>query len=258
MTDQSSDTGIFSEGGASATPESTPSPSVSGEDEVNTLLSSIRNERGEQKYDSLPKALEGLRHAQEHIPQLKTQLSTQEQELAALREALAKHEAVEDVVTRLTASQAAPATTENGLDEQKAAALFEQLLTQRETAVKVKANTEAVQNELVSKFGSAEAANKAVIAKARELGTTAEEIGLLSSQNPKMVLELFKSVQAAPNSGAPPSSNVNSEGLLSQAPQEQGLKPPEKSLLSGATYAEQKAYLAKIREEVYKKHGVTA
>src|SRR3989304_5674023 len=65
------------------------------------LLKTIQNEQGQQKYDSLPKALEGLAHAQQYIPQLKTELQTKEQELITLREELAKRPAVDAVVTRL-------------------------------------------------------------------------------------------------------------------------------------------------------------
>lgn len=251
-------TGIFNdnEGVDPETPPSTPPASVPADTDVATILAAIKNERGEQKYDNLPKALEGLLHAQDYIPQLKTQLTAQEQELAQLREKLAKTESVDEVVARLTASQASTTTTETGLDEQKAAALFEQLLSQREVTQRSSANQETVQSALVTQFGTPEAANKAVIEKAKELGTTAEEIGKLSSQNPKMVLELFKSVQGAPT-GAPPTPSVNTDGFLSQVKPETGLTKPTKSLLAGATYKEQKAYLDQVRDEVYKKFGVT-
>lgn len=233
------------------------SPSVSPDSVFTDQLAAIKNERGEQKYDDIPKALEGLQHAQEYIPQLKSQLEAKEQELAQLREAVTKHETVEDVVSRLTASQAATTTTEQSLDEQGVAALFEQLLTKRESTLSLKANQETVQNELVSAFGSAEAANKAVVAKAAELGTTAEEIGKLSAQNPKMVLELFKTVQKAP-SAAPPTPSVNSDGFLAQNTAQEGLTRPEKSLLAGATYKEQLEYLRKVKEDVYKKFDITS
>lgn len=258
MTDQSSVFSTEVKEGEGVTTTSTSSTNAASpvKDDLATLLESIRNERGEQKYDNPLKALEGLRHAQEFIPQLKSKVTEQEQELIKLREALAKHESVEDVVARLTASQATTVTSESGLDEQKVSALFDQLLSKRETTLRTKANQEAVQEELVTKFGNIEAANKAVIAKAKELGTTAEEIGVLSSQNPKMVLELFKAVQAV-STGSPPSTTVNSDGFLSKKTETEGLKPPSKSLLAGATYKEQKAYLDQVRAEVYRKYGVT-
>lgn len=233
-----------------------PNTSVPSDSVFKDQLAAIKNERGEQKYDDIPKALDGLRNAQEHIPQLQSKLDVQEQELAALREAAAKHESVEDVVARLAASQANPNTPEVGLDEQKASALFEQLLTQREGALASQANQSTVQQELVTKFGSGEAANKAVIEKAKELGTTAEEIGKLSAQNPKMVLALFQTVSGAP-SGSPPTPSVNSDSFITPKTEEGGLKRPEQSLLAGATYKEQLAYLKQIQAEVYKKFDVT-
>jgi len=218
------------------TPDPVVPPSVPSDSVFKDQLAAITNERGEQKYDDIPKALEGLRKA--------------------LREAAARHESVEDVVARLAASQANTDTSATGLDEQKASALFDQLLTQRESAQASQTNQETVQNELVTKFGSTEAANKAVVEKAKELGTSAEELGKLSAQNPRMILELFKSVSGTP-SGAPPTPSVNTDGFLSKKEEEHGLVKPEKSLLSGATFKEQLAYLQKVREDVYKKHGVT-
>ena len=254
MTDQS----VFNDkpqNNSDTTPAVSP-PSVPADSVFKDQLAAITNERGEQKYDDIPKALEGLRNAQEHIPQLQSKLDVQEQELARLREAAAKHESVEDVVARLAASQANTDTPEVGLDEQKASALFEQLLTRREGVQTSQANQESVQNELVTKFGSGEAANKAVIEKAKELGTTAEEIGKLSAQNPKMVLALFQSVSGAPT-GSPPNPSVNSDAFLTQKTEEKGLQRPEKSLLAGATYKEQLAYLKQVQAEVYKKFDVT-
>jgi len=238
------------------TPDPVVPPSVPSDSVFKDQLAAITNERGEQKYDDIPKALEGLRNAQQHIPQLQTELDAAKVELSALREAAARHESVEDVVARLAASQANTDTSATGLDEQKASALFDQLLTQRESAQASQTNQETVQNELVTKFGSTEAANKAVVEKAKELGTSAEELGKLSAQNPRMILELFKSVSGTP-SGAPPTPSVNTDGFLSKKEEEHGLVKPEKSLLSGATFKEQLAYLQKVREDVYKKHGVT-
>src|SRR5690606_3151116 len=99
------------------------------------LLNTIKNEQGQPKYDSLPKALEALVHSQQYIPQLKTELQTREQELATLRAELEKRSTVEDVVSRLTAQQdkpqdqgTPPATS--GLDEQAVLQLVQKALGQ--------------------------------------------------------------------------------------------------------------------------------
>lgn len=257
MTDQS----VFDDidkidGGKPATPADTPaSPAPSG-DVFSDQLKAIQNERGEQKYESVQKALEALQHSQNYIPELKGQLEAKDKELSEMREAMSKVGKMEELVEKLTASQGTSTTPEAALDEQRAAALFEQLLEKRDTAKSLASNKETVHNSLIEKFGSAEAANKAVIEKAAELGTTAGEMGKLASQNPKMVLALFGSTKPAP-SGSPPASSVSSDSFLSRKVEEEGLKRPSKSLLSGATYKEQLEYFKAVRDDVYKRHNVT-
>ena len=222
-----------------------------------TLLASIKNERGEQKYTDLPKALEGLRNAQEYIPQLKDTLAQKEQELEALRDQLAKTSAVEDVVSKLTASQSGQNTTVSGLDEQTAMALFEQLMSKKEAATQAEQNRRVVNDELVTRFGSLEAAKNAFESKAQELGTNTAELGRLTEANPKMVLALFPS-SGTPPKASPPQSSVNTAAMFSQPKPDQGLTLPEKSLLSGATYREQLEFMKKVQEDVYKKHGINS
>ena len=84
------------------------------------LLKMVLNERGEPKYSTMEEAFKGLANAQQYIPQLKTELSAKEQELAQLREELAKRQSVEEVVSKLTtAQQQQPqATTSGVIDEQ--------------------------------------------------------------------------------------------------------------------------------------------
>ena len=220
------------------------------------LLASIKNERGEQKYTDLPKALEGLRNAQEYIPQLKDTLAQREQELEQLREQLTKSSKVEDLVTKLTASQTDQNTTASGLDEQKAMALFEQLLNQKEATKLAESNREVVNTELVTRYGSVESAKNAFEAKAQELGINPAELKRLTESTPKMVLALFPNQGGSP-SAAPPKSSVNTAAMMSQTKPDQGLTLPGKSLLSGATYKEQLEFMKQVQQDVYKKHGIT-
>lgn len=238
--------------------EVTPNPEVTPQVPTDNLfsdqLANIKNERGEQKYDSVQKALEALQHSQEFIPQLQTKMAAQEEELNKLKEAVAKSEAVEDVVSRLTASQDDTATTVQGLDEEATTALIEKVVEGKAAQKIAEDNFSAVNTALVDKFGSPEAANKIVIEKAKELGTTPEKLGELASANPKMVLALF-GTSATKVTGAPPTETVNSDGLVNQAPKE-GLQRPDKSLLSGASYKDQLEYMKQIQADVYKKFGV--
>lgn len=259
MTDQSN---VFEEikekkdEGGAADP-STPTPSSGSSDSVFAdQLAAIRNERGEQKYDSLQKALEALQHSQALIPEQKNQIADLQETVNKLKSELEKRASVEDIVSKLTPSQASTETPEQGLDEEKVSALFEQLLDRRTSAQKEADNKTAVNTALIEKFGSVEAAQAAVKEKAASLGTTVGELQSLSAKSPQMVLAYFDTVSKPQSSGSPPSSSVSSDGFLSQKPKEEGLKRPEKSLLAGATYKDQLAYLQEIRKDVYKKYGI--
>lgn len=220
------------------------------------LLAMIKNEEGKQKYDSLPKALEGLVNAQQYIPQLKTELQQKEAELSELRAKLAQQASVEDVVSRLTArtnqpeavAQPAPA---GGFDEKAVMDLLEQRLTQREQMAVQAANTDKVQQALLAKYG--EKASEVVAKRAQELGTTAQKIGELASQNPMMVLELFNT--SAPKGPNPTVSSVNSSGFNSVQPE---LQKPTRSLLGGATAKQQGDYMRQIKEQVHRENGITS
>lgn len=232
-----------------------PAPAPSSDASYADLLAMIKNEEGKQKYDSLPKALEGLVNAQQYIPQLKTELQQKEAELNELRAKLAQQASVEDVVSRLTAkanqpeavAQPAPA---GGLDEKAVMSLMEQLLEQRTAASTQAANQAKVQDALTAKYG--DKASEVVAQRAQALGTTPQKIGELASQNPSLVLELFNT--SAPKGPTPTVSSVNSSGFNAPVPE---LKKPERSLLGGATSKQQADYMRQIREAVYREHGIT-
>lgn len=225
-------------------------------DELTTMLTSIKNEQGAQKYDSIQKALEGLANAQEYIPQLKTSLQDKEAELVRLRAELAQRQSVEDVVSRLTAPQQQtqvkdePPVT-SGLDEQAVMNLVRQTLAQTQQESTAQSNVMKVHETLSSKFG--DKAVEVLEAKAKELGTTRQELGKLASQNPNLVLALFGTQASKGASTTTTSVTIPS----SYAPAREELKRPEKSLLSGATSKEQTEYMRKIKAEVYAKHGIT-
>ena len=221
------------------------------------LLKGIVNENGQQKYDSLPKALEGLANAQQYIPQLKSELQTKEQELATLRAELEKRAAVEEVVTRLTAQQKEPQDQStplksSGLDEQAVLQLVQQALGQAKQQDQAAINQAQVQQALTAKYG--DKSREMVEQRAKELGLTPKEIGQLASQKPAMVMALFNT---QPSAGAKPTTgSVNIPS--SYQPEPPQLERPTKSLLSGSTSKEQKEYMLKIKQDVYAKHGITS
>lgn len=235
-----------------AAPQNT---SVPADDQLANLLTGIKNENGQPKYDSVPKALEGLAHAQAYIPQLKAELSQRDQEIARLREELNKRESVEDVVSRLTAtqreneSQGTPPAT-SGLNEEAVLQLVQKALGQQKAYDQAAQNQAQVQQALTSKFG--EKAHEAVKAKASELGISPQKLGQLASESPAMVLALF-------NTSAQPTvkPTTGSQHIpATYMPEQPKLERPAKSLLSGATSKEQTEFMRKVKADVYAKLGV--
>lgn len=222
-------------------------------------LAEIRNENGEQKYDSVIKALDGLANAQKFIPQLKTELSQKDQEIATLKAQLEKVQSVEEVVSRLLpnseGSQGKPEVSVNqpnvsGLDEQAVTSLIKNYLSS-ENEIKTKSdNINKVQSALIAAYG--DKAAEVIRNKASEIGTTPKDLESLASSYPDMVLKLFEvksqqtKLHTTPSVHIPPYTTSQSE-----------LDRPTKSLLSGATSREQKDYFAKVRANVHQRLGVT-
>lgn len=240
---------LFDEGSKPAdqpvTPASQPSAS---QDVFANQLAQILNERGEPKYASVDKAIEALKHSQDYIPQLKTQLTEKEQEIQQLRDELSKRVGVEDAIARLSQQrqeQDPPAVS--GLDEKSVLELVQKTLTQREQQSVRQQNINAVTDALTHKFG--EKAREVISAKAQELNMSLEQMKQLSEQNPQLVLTLFNHSQSTP-SGAPQRSSVTLPEIERQR------EAPKGSMLRGVSMKDQAAYMAKIREEVLRKHGI--
>ena len=221
-------------------------------DKYADLLKSIKNENGEQKYDTLEKALEALGHSQTFIPQIKSQLTEKEKELERIKAELEQRESVEEVMQRLIANNQhgegnPPATS--GLDEQAVMKLVQQTLNQSKQSEVIQNNQKLVQEALSKKFG--EKASEVVAQKANELGTTPKELGELASKNPNLILALFNT--QGHSDPTPTRSSVNISAI--PAPRTK-LERPQKSILSGATTKDQKAFMEQVRAEVYAKHGI--
>jgi len=216
-------------------------------------LNMIKNENGEQKYDNVPKALDALAHSQAYIPQLKTELQTKDDEIGALKEQLAKTQAVDDVVSRLTAKQETQGATPQtvGLDEQAVVNLIQNFTVQQQTEQVQNSNEVTVSNALVSKFG--DKAQEVMIGKAQELGMSLEDLKGLAQKSPGAALQLFQ--VGGTTTPMPTVGSINIPA--STTPPVEGLQPPTKSLLMGASTADQVAYMRQVKEDVYKKYNVT-
>lgn len=217
------------------------------------LLKSIKNEQGEQKYDSLDKALEALRHSQNYIPDLKSQLTQREQELEEMRGKLSKIDEIEGVIERLARSKPDgegnhPAAS--GLDEKAVLDLVQRTLSQSEQQKLIDANKRKVSEALQAKFG--DKAKDMVAAKAAELGMTSEELGAHAAKYPALVLKHFEVEVKTP---------INPTGSSHNIPpvrkDDLEITPPTKPLLTQGTSQERKEFMEEIRKKVMAKHGVT-
>ena len=238
------------------TTEGTPNPAVepSPVDALATKLFSIKNEHGEPKYASLEKAVEALQHAQEYIPKLKTEKEQFEAEVAKLREELTKRATVEEVISRFTSQPSpveTPPTSEvpKAFDENAVREILQRELSQRDQLTVTQANAKLVATAMTGKYG--DKAKEVIAAKATELGMTTKEMEQFAYSKPQAFLSWFNA-SAPASTGAPVRSTVH----LQDAPPAEGLKHPGKSMLRGVSSKDQAAFMAQIKAEVYKKHGI--
>lgn len=235
----------------SAFNQETPDQNPASQDAFSDKLKEIKNEAGEQKYDSLDKAIEALKHSQEYIPELKSNLSQKDQEIENLKAELQKKAALEEIVEKLTAKQAEQTSNPqaSGLDEQAVLNLVQGYSAEQEKAKTLAQNEASVSEALFSQFG--DKTPEIVAEKAKELGLSVNDLKDLSQRSPKAALNLFK-VEA--EQGAKFADNSVRLPLNKQ--EDYTLEPPEKSLLNGASTKDQVEYLRKVRENVYKKYDV--
>lgn len=217
------------------------------------LLKSIKNEDGIQKYDSIDKALEALRHSQQYIPDLKTQLSERDRELEELRGKVSKIAELEGVVERLARSKPEgegnnPAAS--GLDEKAVLDLVQRTLTQSDQQKLIDANKQKVSQALRTKFG--DKAQEAVAIKAAELGMTPDELGALAAKSPALVLKHF---DAEVKTHTNPAGNSHNIPPINKPSTEMPI--PSKPLLSQGTSKEREEHMKLIKEKIWAKHGIT-
>ncbi len=225
-------------------------------------LMAITKEDGTPKYDSIEKALDALKASQDHIKTLENDNRTHQQKIEELTAAANKVAELEEVIRTMSANgnmnneekpQGGNPTDTGGLSEQEAADLIKRILNEeRQTSTAIE-NVKSVESKLVAKFGDAATANKAVKEKAQELGVDLAKLKELSATSPKAVLALFGESNSSPSATT---SSVNTSGIQ---PKPSTLERPEKSILSGpgATDKNRMELMRKIKEEVYRKYGVT-
>lgn len=216
MSDQTS---IFnSQDGSSVTPN-TPNngqgsnlPGSQNADLVTTLLGSIKNEKGEQKYKSLEDALVALQHSQTYIPQLTAKLTEREQELANAKKEADKIAELERSLQALTQMNSGGSDTQSqpNLSEESIAAIVSKTLTRTQQESLQQQNLQTVITSMKTVYG--DKAEEVFYGKAKDLGMTVQEFNALAAKTPKAVLDLI-GVKSAPAGSGLPQSSVNSGGF---------------------------------------------
>lgn len=237
--------------------ESTQTPTEQAPSSVDAFanqLFSIKNERGEPKYNSLSTALDALKHSQDYIPQLKTENEQYKSELARLQAELAQRVSLEEQLAKFTTTrQQEPAEPTSqpakAFDESAIQDMVQRTLNQERAKTTATQNLSEVRNALVTKFG--DKAQEEVSSRASALGLTMEQVDAMASSSPKALLQLFNASTPV-STAAPQRSSVN----LPDAQRPEGVKHPGKSLLRGAKTADVMDFMRKIREEVYRENGI--
>jgi hypothetical protein len=153
-------------------------------------LKGITNEAGEQKYRDVDTALDALGASQQYIPQLQSELDATKAEAMALKAEIERMKGFNEAIESLQTPQQAPQEHQPaGLDEEKAAELFEQMVAKREQKQMLDKNITAVAKAMQEKFG--EKAEEMFYGKAQELGMSREAINSLAGTSPAAVLAYF-------------------------------------------------------------------
>jgi len=197
-------------------PEPTPAPVFQIPEAAQELVGAGK------KYATPEDALSALPHAQHHISKL-------EEEMATLREEIAKRKAGEEILEAIN-KRTPEEVTAPQFDPTQLDALIESKLTAKEQAAVAQGNISEVVSKFVEQYGDKEKAEAMYKQKAADLGLPVDYINNLAATSPKAVYELFgfKQTTSIPSKIT---SNVNSEALNNQAPVPQA----PKSVMGGST-----------------------
>lgn len=201
------------------TPESNPEGNANPQpsnpsSSFDTLLSEIKNDRGEPKYRSVEDGLTALRHSQEHIRSLTSERARLESELEEYKNRMKEVESLKETVQKLTQRSTEPEQRENQFDEETIANLVDTRLSIRQRQEAEAANQRAVAQKLRDTFG--DKAKDSFYEKASQLGFSPDEFEALAAKSPRAVLTMFNidgdGAPRQPNKSPVP-SRVNSESF---------------------------------------------
>jgi hypothetical protein len=245
MTDQS----LFNQDNTQNTPANPATPAQPNP--LADLLSQIKNANGEAKYKTVEDALIALKHSQEFIPQLQTQLSQKDQELAEARKIAERVAEAERTLEQLI-KPSAPAQPAATVAPDDIADIVTRKLTEIETAKSQKENLTTVITAITSKFGPE--SEQVFYSKGKELGLSVQELNALAAKTPKAVLSLFGLTEAPaqPRASSTP-SGINTSGFQPQ--QTTFIGKNKAGILVGATTQDVRAESDAARKMVDELHA---
>lgn len=231
-------------------PNNAPGNGANGlQDELATLLTSIKNERGEPKYKTVQDALNALKHSQDYIPQLKDKEQELQRKLDEALQKVSKLDTLEQTVLELTQKvSTSPQNPTAGLTEEQVAELVTRTLTRTQLASLQQTNLETVANTVKAKFG--DKAEQVFYDKAKELGMSVAEFNALAAKTPKAVLKLVGIDDSQQRQSTIP-VNFNTDGFQPQPNSQLGRNT--KPAIIGATsqdLREESANAAAMVEEL--------
>ena len=194
--------------------------SASVNTDYSTLLASITNQDGTQKYSDIEAALSSLSHTQDHIQRL-------EQENRDYKDNATSSQELYDMLNQGRDQEQSPeATPPQNVTADDVVAIINQLKT---NDLKL-SNKDKVLGQLSEVFGSPEKALEEYTKKAQELNVSTEFLDSISQSSPAAALAYFSKQES--NLGPQPTGTDTDVRL---DPATLTNKAPEKSLLSGAT-----------------------
>ena len=174
-----------------------------------------------KKYSSAEEALRSVPHAQQHI-------KTLEEEMAELKEELAKRKTTQELLDEIKSGvQPVEKTTQEvGLNQDNIMELVNQTLKQNEQKKTAQANASQVASKFSEKYGSN--AETVYNSLAKDLNLTPQKLNELAATSPNLVLRLADLEPNVKTNVSKTSSSVNTEALAqNKTPQELSARVPK-------------------------------
>lgn len=218
--------------------------SPSSESSLDTLLDSIKNEKGERKYKDIPTALEALSHSQAYIEKLKSEKEETSSLLISAQSQLEKSAKMDEFLDQLKSSQEQqPEETSPPAVQGLTTEDVEKILVSREQKKIASENVERVREHLLKNFG--QDANTKVQEAAQSFGMTVEDLTQLSAKSPEAVLRILGGATLQQKSTT---SSINT-AAIPPAEQPSGYPKATKSLMNGASQQEAVDFMKSLRSE---------